>query len=111
MNKLSSLVQIKAYTPVLLGIETHQLLKARLKYFIPNEKYTHLTYSYWFDNSRYQSVLEKMSRIAWFSDEICHHPEWRLMDRCLEINLSTHDIKNKVSLKDYILASYIELVL
>ena len=52
-----------------------------------------------------------MNRIGWAADEMQHHPEWKLSGTSLEINLSTHDIGNKVSLKDYILAAYIESVL
>ena len=52
-----------------------------------------------------------MNRIGWAADEMQHHPEWTLGATSLQINLSTHDIGNKVSLKDYILAVYIESVL
>lgn len=40
-----------------------------------------------------------------------HHPEWTLKEGALEIRLSTHDIGNKVSVKDYMLAGWIEDVL
>ena len=52
-----------------------------------------------------------MGRIGWLADEIEHHPEWKLSKTKLQINLSTHDIGNKISLKDYIMADYIEGVL
>ena len=56
-------------------------------------------------------VHEKMSRIGCIADDIDHHPEWTLGDGELRIRLSTHDIGNKVSIKDYILAQWIEQVL
>jgi pterin-4a-carbinolamine dehydratase len=37
-----------------------------------------------------------------------HHPEWTLTGDSLTIGLSTHDIGGEVSLKDYILAYWIE---
>lgn len=52
-----------------------------------------------------------MSRIGCIADEIDHHPEWTLKEGLLDIRLSTHDIGNKVSIKDYILAQWIEEVL
>jgi 4a-hydroxytetrahydrobiopterin dehydratase len=52
-----------------------------------------------------------MNRIGWMADEIQHHPEWTLSGNKLHINLSTHDIGNNISLKDYILAAYIEKIL
>lgn len=36
-----------------------------------------------------------------------HHPEWTLKANQLEINLSTHECQGKVSVKDYILATWI----
>jgi 4a-hydroxytetrahydrobiopterin dehydratase len=52
-----------------------------------------------------------MTRIGTLADEIDHHPEWTLKQGELHIKLSTHDIGNKVSLKDYVLATWIEEVL
>nr|BAJ97641.1 predicted protein [Hordeum vulgare subsp. vulgare] len=52
-----------------------------------------------------------MCRIGTVADEMDHHPEWTLREGELEIRLSTHDIGNRISLKDYVLASWVETVL
>lgn len=57
MNKISSLIQIKMYKPVGLHANTHKLLAKKLKFFTPDSEYRHLSYTYWFETTRYQSVL------------------------------------------------------
>ena len=49
-----------------------------------------------------------MNRIGLIADSMEHHPEWTLTQTALQIGLSTHDIGNEVSLKDYILGYWIE---
>lgn len=111
MNRISSLLQVKAYHPKPLLLSSHTALTKALKFFTPDAEYTRLSFTYWFNSSQHTDVLEKMNRIGWIADEIEHHPEWKLLNNRLEVNLSTHDIGNRISLKDYILADYIETVL
>jgi 4a-hydroxytetrahydrobiopterin dehydratase len=111
MNRLTSLLQIKKYKARPLLTETHQELQKTIKFFTPDASYNRLTWTYWFKKEDYSVVLEQMGRIGWTADDIDHHPEWKLTQNTLEIALSTHDIGNKISLKDYILATYIESVL
>jgi 4a-hydroxytetrahydrobiopterin dehydratase len=111
MNKLSSLSQVKLYRAKALLPTSHEILAKHLKLFTPDHEYNRLSFTYWFKKDDYTNILEKMNRIGWLADEMDHHPEWKLSDRNLQINLSTHDIGNKISLKDYILADYIENVI
>lgn len=111
MNKLSSLLQVKLYKARPLLDTSHKALSSTLKFFTADTDYNRLSFCYWFTPNQYADVLEKMNRIGWLADEIDHHPEWKLSDKNLQINLSTHDIGNRISLKDYILADYIEGVL
>ena len=111
MNKLTSLMQIKQYKPKPLLDSSHKALGGTLKYFQADSKFNSLSFCFWFKKDQHWEVLEKMNRIGWLADEIDHHPEWKLSENNLMINLSTHDIGNKISLKDYILASYVESVL
>lgn len=111
MNKLKSLKQIKAYKAKELTMATHVVLSGTLKHFLLNPTITALTYTYSFSNHSLTFLHEKMTRIGTIADEMDHHPEWTLREGELEVKLSTHDIGNKVSLKDYVLASWIEKVL
>jgi pterin-4a-carbinolamine dehydratase len=51
-----------------------------------------------------------MTTIGQIADNMDHHPEWTLKGSSLEIGLSTHECQGKVSVKDYILAGWIESV-
>ena len=111
MNRITSLIQIKNYKARPLLEASHKELAKTIKFFSPDQMYNRLSWTYWFKKEDYSMVLEKMNRIGWAADEIQHHPEWTLGAQTLHINLSTHDIGNRVSLKDYILAVYIETLL
>jgi len=74
MNRLTSLLQIKHYKPRQLQPGTHRELKKSVKYFTADTDYRRLSWTYWFKNDDYSSVLEKMNRIGWMADEIQHHP-------------------------------------
>lgn len=52
-----------------------------------------------------------MNRIGLVADEMDHHPEWTLKANCLKVELSTHEIGGKISIKDYILGYWIERIL
>ena len=54
-------------------------------------------------------AMSFMNSIAKFSETIQHHPEWFNVYNLLKINLRTHDC-NGVSLKDFYLARYIDIV-
>lgn len=56
-------------------------------------------------------VEDKLARIRCVADNMNHHPVWTNKMCELDIHLTTHDIGDRVSLKDYILASWIEKVL
>lgn len=45
-----------------------------------------------------------MDNVALVADVIDHHPEWTNYESEVCVNLSTHDVDNKVSMKDFILA-------
>ena len=49
-----------------------------------------------------------MTQIGQIADNMDHHPEWTLSAGKLEVGLSTHECEGKVSIKDYILAKWIE---
>lgn len=44
-----------------------------------------------------------MSKVAYVSEEMCHHPEWFNVYNTVKINLNTHDCSG-ISVKDVILA-------
>ena len=111
MNKLSSLAQIRNYAPKPLSPQTHQALLKGLSKFKASQDYSHMAYTHAFEADSLPFILEKMSKIGCIADEMGHHPEWTLRDRQLEVRLSTHDIGNRLSVKDYILASWVEKVL
>lgn len=48
-----------------------------------------------------------MQKIGYIADTMGHHPEWTICESSLNIKLSTHDIGNKISVKDYILGFWI----
>ena len=68
MNRLTSLLQVRQYTPKLLNLESYQTLDKSLKFFIPDTKYNKLSWTYWFKKDDYSQVLEKMNRIGWAAD-------------------------------------------
>lgn len=74
MNKLTSILQIQQYKPKLLQPGTHRELKKYIKFFTQDAEYRKLSWTYWFKNDEYSSVLERMNRIGWMADEIQHHP-------------------------------------
>jgi pterin-4a-carbinolamine dehydratase len=111
MNRIASLAQVKLYKSRPLSVQTHTALGSTLRHFVPNTALTHLSYTHRFPVQSLPFLHEKMTRIGTVADEIDHHPEWTLREGELEIRLSTHDIGNKVSLKDYFLANWIEEVL
>mgnify|MGYP001951633748 CR=1 FL=1 len=45
-----------------------------------------------------------MDNVALVADVMDHHPEWTHYENEVEVNLSTHDVGNKVSYKDLVLA-------
>ena len=51
-----------------------------------------------------------MNEVSKFCSENSHHPEWSLNGSTLSVKLTTHDNNNKVSLKDYELASHMVYV-
>ncbi len=55
-------------------------------------------------------MVDTMTTIGQIADNMDHHPEWTLNGSSLEIGLSTHECQGKVSVKDYILAAWIESV-
>lgn len=111
MNRLLSLQQLKQHKPTVLSAATHTALARSLRLFSAAPDHSHLSYSHRFPAAGLPSLLEKMSRIGWAADEMDHHPEWTLQEGSLAIRLSTHDIGNRLSVKDYVLAGWIEQVL
>lgn len=110
MKKLG-IQNIKGYIAKPLSEEVHLSLSKKLRFFKPNSSYTQLEYWYKFDPQKSSSLYEKMNRIGWIADEIDHHPEWTITEASLHIKLSTHDIGNKISVKDYWLGIWAEEVL
>lgn len=110
MNKISSLKQICNYRPKPLSADTHSLLSKKLHQFKLSQDYTYLKATYQFNNDQYGQVVDKMTVIGQIADSMDHHPEWTLKGESLEIGLSTHECQGRVSIKDYILASWIEQI-
>jgi pterin-4a-carbinolamine dehydratase len=106
--KQLTLNYIKTYVAKPLGEDIHLSLSKKLRYFKPNPSFTQLEYRYFFDPKKSSALYEKMNRIGWIADEIDHHPEWTITESSLHIKLSTHDIGNKISVKDYWLGVWAE---
>ena len=57
------------------------------------------------------SAFSFLSKVALISEKLDHHPEIINVYNKVTIKLSTHDIGNKVSKKDYDLAKAIDVLL
>jgi 4a-hydroxytetrahydrobiopterin dehydratase len=110
MNKLASLKQISSYRPKALSPEAHTKLTKNLSQFKLSPDFTYLKATFTFPNSDYNKIVDRMTVIGQIADNMDHHPEWTLKESSLEIGLSTHECQGKVSIKDYILATWIEQI-
>merc|ERR1711907_157800 len=56
----------------------------------------------------FAAAFSFMDNVAYVADEMDHHPEWTNKNAEVVVNLSTHDVGNKISFKDIILAKAME---
>jgi 4a-hydroxytetrahydrobiopterin dehydratase len=59
----------------------------------------------------FKEAFNFMTEVAVFAESMKHHPEWKNVYNKVEIFLRTHDANNKVTDKDYELASAIEAII
>ncbi|MBB6326355.1 4a-hydroxytetrahydrobiopterin dehydratase [Algoriphagus iocasae] len=56
----------------------------------------------------FQEAFAFMTRVAFLAEAAQHHPNWSNVYNQVTIELTTHDVGNKVTEKDYSLAKAID---
>lgn len=73
-----------------------------------NEENNQLTRNFQFNN--FVDAFAFMTKVAFASEKINHHPNWSNVYNSVTISLSTHDAGNTVTDKDRKLASEIDKI-
>ena len=63
-----------------------------------------------FKFKNFSEAFSFMTRVAFLSEKMNHHPDWRNVYNKVEISLNSHDAGNTVTEKDRMLAREIDLL-